>query len=138
MRRVRVLLSHTRFLALICGCSLAAAADGRPGTTHGALAGSGSASPLPPQPADAPPPPRKPPQDAFDACKSLSEGAACSVRFNGHSMTGTCRKGPHGEGDLACVPEHPPGPPPSESNQTLSDSALERKLDQLEREIRGS
>ena len=35
-------------------------------------------------------------------------------------------------------PERPPGPPPSDSNQTLTDTALERKLDQLEREIRGS
>jgi hypothetical protein len=60
------------------------------------------------------------------------------VTFQGHTLNGTCRKGPRAESELACVPEHPPLTPPSDSNQTLTDTALERKLDQLEREIRGS
>jgi len=118
---------------------MASAADGPAATKHTTLAESAQTNPVPPShPVDAPPPPHKPPQEAFDACKSLSEGAACSASFNGRTMTGTCRKGPRGESELACVPEHPPGPPPSGSNQTLTDTALERKLDQLEREIRGS
>jgi hypothetical protein len=137
MRGVRALVSHTPFLLAICGCSVASAADGV-ATTQRTLAASGVANPVSPaQPVDAPPA-HKPPQEAFDACKSLSEGDACSVNFDGHTMSGTCRKGPHGESELACVPARPPGPPPSGSNQTLTDTALERKLDQLEREIRGS
>jgi hypothetical protein len=58
------------------------------------------------------------------------------VTFDGHTMNGTCRKGPNGESDLACAPPHPHGPPPN-TNGTLSDSALERKLDRLERDIYG-
>lgn len=139
MRRVRTLLGYTPLLLVIWGCSDASAADGPAATKHTARAERAPANPVPPShPVDAPPPPHEPPREAFDACKSLSEGAACSVSFNGRTMTGTCRKGPRGESELACVPEHPPGPPPSGSNQTLTDTALEHKLDQLEREIRGS
>lgn len=138
MRRLHTLARNTSFLLAIWGCTVASAADGSVTSTRRAVAASGISSPLPPsQPVDAPPS-HKPPQEAFDACKSLTEGASCSVNFRGHTMTGTCRKGPHGESELACVPEHPAGPPPSDTNQTLTDTALERKLDQLEREIRGS
>ena len=139
MRSERPRYYYIPFLLGIFGCCLASAADGSSATTQAAVTTSSkTANPPPPSyPADAPPP-HKPPQQAFDACKSLGEGAACSVNFDGHTITGTCRKGPHGESELACVPEHPPGPPPSGSNQTLTDTALERKLDQLEREIRGS
>jgi hypothetical protein len=138
MRRLHTLLGTTAFLSAIWGCTVASAADGSEATTHKALAAKGTSNPVPPShPVDAPPP-HKPPQEAFDACKSLTEGAACSVSFRGQTMNGTCRKGPHGESELACVPERPPGPPPSDTNQTLTDTALERKLDQLEREIRGS
>jgi hypothetical protein len=52
----------------------------------------------------------KPPQEAFDACKSSQQGAACSVDFHGHTMTGTCEA--FGDEGLACRPDHPPGPPP--------------------------
>lgn len=138
MQSIRRLRDCAPFFLGIFGCSLASAADGAASTTHGALAVGRAVSPVPASyPADAPPP-HKPLQEAFDACKSLSEGDACSVNFNGHSMTGTCRKGPQGESELACVPAHPPGPPASGSNQMLTGSAMERELDQLEREIRGS
>ena len=141
MTRIRSRWCYAPLLLAIGGCSVASAADGAATTTTSTLATTATATSTvaaPAYPADAPPPHHKPPQEAFDACKSLAEGAACSVSFNGHSMTGTCRKGPHGESELACVPAHPPGPPPSDSNQALTGSALERKLDQLEREIRGS
>lgn len=138
MRRLHTLLGYTAFLAAIWGCTVASAADGAATTTRGALAARGTSNPVPPShPVDAPPR-HEPPREAFDACKSLTEGAACSVTFRGQTMAGTCRKGPRGESELACVPERPPGPPPSGSNQTLTDTALERELDQLEREIRGS
>jgi len=138
MPSIRSLLTYTPFLLGVCGCSVASAADGSGTAVKGALSTSSTANPLPPSyPADAPRQ-HKPPQEAFDACKSLSEGASCSVNFNGHTMTGTCRKGPNGESELACVPARPPGPPPSAANQPLTGTALEHKLDQLEREIRGS
>ncbi|HYQ02929.1 MAG TPA: hypothetical protein VER96_29860 [Polyangiaceae bacterium] len=138
MHRIHALRQFAPFLLAICGCSIASAADGSTTTKQTTPATSATPNPVPPsRPADARPP-RKPPQEAFDACKSLSEGDACSVSFRGQTMTGTCRKGPNGESELACVPAYPPGPPPSESNETLTDSAMERKLDQLEREIHGS
>ena len=138
MHRIRSLRQLAPFLLAICGCSIASAADGSATTKQATLATSAPPNPVPPsRPTDARPP-HKPPQEAFDACKSLGEGDVCSVNLHGQTMTGTCRKGPNGESELACVPAHPPGPPPTESNQTLTDSAMERKLDQLEREIHGS
>lgn len=137
MRIIRDLVGHAPFLLVVFGCAVASAADDPTASARGGLAASKAVESTPPShPVDEPP--RHEPPQAFDACKSLTEGAACSVTFNGHSMTGTCRKGPHGESQLACVPERPLGPPPSDSNQALTDTALERKLDQLEREIRGS
>lgn len=54
----------------------------------------------------------KPPQAAFDACRSHAEGDACSVDFGGRTISGTCRKPPDG-GDLICFPSGPPpGAPP--------------------------
>lgn len=53
-----------------------------------------------------------PPKEAFDACANKQAGDACSVTFGDHTMTGTCSKGPDGQGALACKPDHPPGPPP--------------------------
>ena len=138
MRNIRSALNFAPLWLAVAGCSVASAAEGG-GPPSGAARTVGA----PPSPAGAAfaadaPPPHKPPQAAFDACKSSSEGAACRVSFDGHTMTGTCRKGPNGETELVCVPAHPPGPPPSQSNQTLTESALERKLDRLEREIQGS
>ena len=53
-----------------------------------------------------------PPAEAFAACKSLSEGAACTVKFGDKSVDGTCRNGPDGQGEQACVPANLPPPPP--------------------------
>lgn len=122
------------------GWSSAASADSTTSQAS-ALANTASGS-APSQPVDAPPPPHKPPQAAFDACKDASEGAACSVSFHGHTMNGTCKKGPNGETDLACVPEHPPGdhppgPPPDGSSESIGSSELEHKLDRLEKSIQG-
>ncbi len=129
-------------LTALCGlavnaCSSASAAE--PGSTRSqnALATSSMGSPSLPA-ADAPPPPHKPPQAAFDACKNASEGAACSVAFHGHTMNGTCKKGPNGESELACAPDHPPGPPPDGSHESIGSSDLERKLDELEKDIQGT
>jgi hypothetical protein len=127
-----------RYLGLLLalgGCSVASAAEGSQATSTSTLSAPATATP-PSYPVDAPAH-GKPPQEAFDACKSHSEGDACSVTEGGHTMTGTCRKGPNGESDLACAPPHPQGPPPNQ-NSTLSGSALERKLDRLERDIRGT
>jgi hypothetical protein len=54
-----------------------------------------------------PPPPPQPPQEAVDACASLSEGVPCSVTYHSHSMQGTCRNSPSGDGPLACAPQPP-------------------------------
>ena len=126
---------YVTLLLAMGGCSVASAADGSATSNGSALTAPATTAP-PSYPVDAPPP-HKPPQEAFDACKSHSEGDACTVTFNGHTLNGTCRKGPNGETDLACVPAHPPGPPPNQ-NSTLSGSALERKLDRLERDIQGT
>lgn len=138
MPSIRALVRYAPFLLGLGGCSRASAVDGSGTATHNALPASTSAQPAPlAHPADTARH-HQPPPAAFDACKSLSEGAACSVSFNGHTRTGTCRKGPSDGEALVCAPAHPPGAPPSESNQTLTDSALEHQLDRLEREIRGS
>jgi len=138
MRRIREILGYAPLVLAIFGCAVAAAADGPRASARGSAAAIKADDSQPPsRPVDERPH-HKPPQEAFDACKTLTEGAACRMTFNGHDMTGTCRKGPRGESELACLPERPHGPPPSDSNQSLTDTALERKLDQLEREIRGT
>jgi hypothetical protein len=135
IRSIGTGFGYAALLVAIGGCSVASAADG-PSTSTGSALSAPAATTPPSRPVDAPPQ-HKPPQEAFDACKSHSEGDACSVTFDGHTMNGTCRKGPNGETDLACVPAHPPGPPPN-SNSTLSGTALERKLDRLEADIHGA
>ncbi|WP_444887239.1 hypothetical protein [Microbulbifer sp. JMSA008] len=47
--------------------------------------------------------PRKPPQEAFDACKAMSKGDACKVETPHGSLEGTCRMPPREE-QLVCVP----------------------------------
>jgi hypothetical protein len=171
-------------LIAIGGFSVAGAAEGTSPSRSSALAASTGTNP--PSYPVGDPPRHKPPQEAFDACKTHGEGDDCSVTFDGHTINGTCRKGPNGEPDLiceparppspppqaveackgsaegasciitlhgqtvngtcrkgpgdsdvvACAPPYPPGPPPT-SNSTLSGTALERKLDRLERDIHG-
>ncbi len=52
---------------------------------------------------------RMPPQEAQAACAKLEAGAPCSFAFDGRAHTGVCRRGPQGEGPLACDP-HGAGP----------------------------
>ena len=122
MPSIRQLSCYAPFLLGIWACSVASAADGSVSaatSTHSAIGAIVTTDPASSSyPADAPAR-HRPPREAFDACKSRSEGAACSVTFDGHTMNGTCRKGPKGESELVCAPAHPPGPPPSASNQTL-------------------
>jgi hypothetical protein len=61
-----------------------------------------------PPPGGPPPGGFRPPQVAIDACSSRAEGDACSVTFGDHTIDGTCRKSPSGEGPLACAPNGPP------------------------------
>ena len=78
---------------------------------------------------EAPRPPHGPPPEAFAACKGSSDGAACSVDLVDVEIAGTCRQGPKGEPQLACVPTEPPpghaGPPPEafEACKTLTAEA---------------
>jgi hypothetical protein len=69
-------------------------------------------------------PPPAPPPEAFQACQSLAEGAACTVTHGDHQMAGTCRSGPDG-GALACAPARPHGPPPEafQACQSLAEGA---------------
>jgi hypothetical protein len=60
-------------------------------------------------------PPRKPPQEAFTACANLSEGDTCNVKLRDRTISGTCETFPD-QTALACRPDHPPGPPPSEGS----------------------
>jgi hypothetical protein len=90
-------------LAAAWGCSVASAADASVDSNEAQLGAF---------PAADPPRQHKPPQVAFDACKDKTEGSACSVTFNEHTIEGTCRKSPEGDSALICFPAHPPGPPP--------------------------
>ena len=56
--------------------------------------------------------PRRPPQEAFDACTSKASGDTCHVTLGEHVINGTCATTP--EQTLACRPDHLPGPPPGE------------------------
>lgn len=49
---------------------------------------------------------RKPPQEAYDACASLSQGSKCSVETPHGTLSGICRDM---DGDTVCVPENGPG-----------------------------
>jgi hypothetical protein len=54
----------------------------------------------------------RPPQAAFDACAKLAQGASCQVTWHDRTIDGTCRNGPDGTAELACVPQGLPTPPP--------------------------
>jgi hypothetical protein len=56
------------------------------------------------------PPFRMPPQEAIAACASLSLDAACRFTFDGRAHEGTCRRGPEGQGPIACAPNRGPRP----------------------------
>ena len=76
---------------------------------------------------DMPPPPpehRGPPPEAFDACKSLAENAACTVKFGDKSVTGTCSKGPGDNTTLACKPANM-GPPPGRGHRGPPQEAFD-------------
>jgi hypothetical protein len=53
---------------------------------------------------------RMPPREAQDACASLSLDATCSFTFDGRAHQGTCRRGPEGQGPVACAPDRGPRP----------------------------
>jgi hypothetical protein len=64
------------------------------------------------------PSPRKPPQQAIDACANAKSGDTCTFSMpdrNGsgdaHTITGTCETPPE-QTTLACKPDHPPRRPP--------------------------
>jgi hypothetical protein len=52
--------------------------------------------------------PPHPPREAVEACSNQQEGAACTVSIHGQAISGKCRKGPDGEGPLACMLPPPP------------------------------
>lgn len=54
--------------------------------------------------------PRRPPQEAFDACRDKSADDPCTVSFRGREIQGKCSKA--GGDELVCVPTQPPPPPP--------------------------
>ena len=58
-------------------------------------------------------PRRAPPQEAVDACARLAVDQACRFTFDGRDHEGVCRRGPDGQGTLACAPRQ--GPPPQEA-----------------------
>ena len=50
------------------------------------------------------------PQEAYAACDSKAAGDACSVRFAGQDLKGTCTTEPSGS-RLVCLPNDRPPPP---------------------------
>lgn len=85
-------LSSIAFAALLSLTAFTAQAQTEPGQPNGAR------------------PHHLPPQEALDACNGKAEQDSCSfVGRQNENITGNCRKGPHGQGPLACAPLHPPG-----------------------------
>ena len=54
-------------------------------------------------------PRRAPPQEAVDACARLAVDQACRFTFDGRDHEGLCRRGPDGQGPLACAPNRGSG-----------------------------
>lgn len=50
-----------------------------------------------------------PPAEAIAACANLRADDTCSFSHHGRDLTGTCRTGPDGQGQLACAPKDMPG-----------------------------
>jgi len=70
---------------------------------------------------------RKPPQEAFDACKGKSAGDAVSITTpRGDTLTAVCRQL---NGQLVAMPDKMPAPlngaPPRDSSGTLSSGGSE-------------
>jgi hypothetical protein len=82
---------------MIAGLATACVDDATASDTQSTTSGSGAHRP--------------PPQEALDACASLTAGAACAFDIDSHHVTGTCKQGPEGNGPLACAPDRPPLPP---------------------------
>jgi len=80
-------------------------------------------APLAAQSGGPPSGPPRPPQEAIDACSNRAEGDACSVTFGDRTIEGTCRRGPNGDGPLACAPKGPPPGPPPEAVQACANLA---------------
>ena len=53
--------------------------------------------------------PRRPPQEAFDACSGHAEGDSCEVTFHDETHAGTCIA--HRDKELFCMPNDMPPPP---------------------------
>ncbi len=51
------------------------------------------------------PPRRPPPPEAITACEKLALDAPCSFTHNDRADKGSCRRGPGGQGPLACAPD---------------------------------
>jgi hypothetical protein len=79
-------------LALLC-LTLAAPALPRAGDGHA----DGGARPF-----------RPPPQEAVEACAKLPLDATCRFTFDGRAHEGVCRRGPEGQGPVACAPHRGP------------------------------
>ncbi len=75
--------------------------------------------------------PRRPPEEAYAACRGRSGGSSCTVTFPERTLAGSCVAPPNGDGGLACLPA-------DFGRRELSGRELEQKLDRLEREIQGS
>jgi hypothetical protein len=67
--------------------------------------------------------PRRPPQEAFDACEGKAKNAECTVNFHGRTVTGKCRTAPDDQGPLACFPPMAPPPEAVEACANLSEGA---------------
>ncbi|WP_020414479.1 hypothetical protein ACJJIP_01865 [Microbulbifer sp. VTAC004] len=64
--------------------------------------------------------PRKPPQEAFDACNEMSEGDSCTVETPRGTLEGTCRIPPREE-QLVCVPAKMEGHRPRRDKEADSE-----------------
>ena len=103
MKQQMVMIGTAAGLGLLAlGCSSARGGAESDNATQHVASGPDAAGPHPQH---------GPPPEAFAACKGSTDGAACTVVLEERSIDGTCRGGPNGEPELACVPKLPPGPP---------------------------
>jgi len=63
----------------------------------------------------------RPPQEAIDACRNVSDGSQCVINTPRGKLTGTCRQPPH-ENQAVCIPANAGRPPMQNRGEQTSQS----------------
>ena len=79
----------------------------------------------------------RPPQQAFDACRNLAQGASCTVSTPHGQLQGQCRQPPQQQ-QTVCVPSNHPGgmrTEPNRNEQQSSRTSFSRRVASPEDQI---